>query len=52
VEAMFMNRILGGLPYPLWSWDETHLESHSALTGQCDRNRSYWRRVRQQVSRR
>lgn len=40
--AYILNRILGGLPYPLWRHDPHGAEEYEELTGQPVIKRSYW----------
>ncbi len=42
VNAVFFNRVLGGLPYPLWRLDVKLMRSFPALAGLCSTGTGYW----------
>jgi CBS-domain-containing membrane protein len=48
-EACLFNRILGGLPYPLWKPNPEGLKEYGALAGLPETNSSYWGRLSEKV---
>lgn len=45
LEAALLNRLLGGLPYPLWRTDPSLARTFGALAGSTQVGGSYWRRM-------
>ena len=43
VEAYFFNRVLGGLPYPMWRYDPTQARTYGAIAGHVDTRADRWR---------
>lgn len=44
-EAIVFNRILGGLPYPLWRFDPEVINDHPALAGLPRHGESVWQKM-------
>jgi len=42
VGALFVNRFLGGIPYPLWDYDPKAAEDYPDLADISDGNTSFW----------
>jgi CBS-domain-containing membrane protein len=45
LEAVFFNRILGGLAYPLWRFDPNVINDHPALAGLPCHGQSPWQKI-------
>jgi CBS domain-containing membrane protein len=45
VEAFLFNRVIGGLPYPLWRADSTVLQSYGALAGIPAKGTTAWHQL-------
>ena len=43
--AILLNRLVGGLPYPLWRADPNAGKLYGILAGNPDRHTSYWRQL-------
>ena len=52
LEAFFFNRVLGGLPYPLWRSDPRVASQYGSLAGIPDASASPWQRLSTQLFRR
>ncbi len=48
-EAFVLNRLAGGLPYPLWRADPEVVRRYGALAGVPETGTSYWQRLTAQV---
>lgn len=44
-EAIFFNRIIGGLPYPIWKADPKTARNYGILTGIPDTETTFWRQL-------
>ncbi len=49
VEAVFFNRVLGGLPYPLWQADPAVCRTYGVLAGMPDAGATFWQRLAAQI---
>jgi CBS-domain-containing membrane protein len=45
LEAVFFNRILGGLPYPLWRFDPDVINDHPSLAGLPRHGQTSWQKM-------
>jgi CBS-domain-containing membrane protein len=45
LEAVFFNRILGGLPYPLWRFDPYVINDHPSLAGLPRHGQTSWQKM-------
>jgi hypothetical protein len=45
LEAILFNRIIGGLPYPLWQANLQVARKYGALAGIPDSETTFWRRL-------
>ena len=52
VEGAFFNRVLGGLPYPLWHGDPEALQHYGPLAGIPQTGQSFWQRLTEDTFRR
>jgi CBS-domain-containing membrane protein len=52
MEAYLFNRLLGGLPYPLWRFDPEVEKTYRSLTGQSKSTASRWQEITQKTFRR
>jgi CBS domain-containing membrane protein len=43
IEAILINRLIGGLPYPYWRYNPETVASYRALAGQADSANDGWR---------
>lgn len=48
-QALVFNRLLGGLPFPLWSFDPKAAKQYPDLAGLGDQQTPFWDRVAEQV---
>lgn len=48
-QALVFNRVLGGLPYPLWSFDPKAAKQYPDLAGLGDQETPYWDKVTETV---
>ena len=44
-EAIFFNRILGGLPYPLWNFDAEKVKEFTIIAGMPEYGKTHWQRL-------
>lgn len=44
-EAIFFNRVLGGLPYPLWRFNAEKVKNYCAIAGVPEHGKTYWQRM-------
>jgi len=51
LEALFFNRLLGGLPYPLWRSDPQVSRRYGALAGMPDED-TFWQQLTSKIFRR
>ncbi len=49
LQAQFFNRVLGGLPVPLWSFNAKVANQYPDLAGLGDREAPYWEKVNEQI---
>ncbi len=49
LEAIFFNRLLGGLPYPLWRFDPRVQKTHRFLTGSPETASSRWEALKEKT---
>ncbi|MFQ5631261.1 MAG: HPP family protein [bacterium] len=49
LQAQFFNRVLGGLPVPLWSFNAEVANSYPDLAGLGDREVPYWEKVTEKI---
>ena len=49
LNAFFFNRILGGLPYPVWRADPNLIRSYGSLAGIPDVKANYWRQMEAKI---
>lgn len=52
LEAVFFNRVLGGLPYPIWKSDPRVASQYGSLAGIPDASAGTWQRLSTQLFRR
>jgi CBS-domain-containing membrane protein len=45
VEAFLFNRVIGGLPYPLWRADPTVSRNYGVLAGIPEKGTTYWHQL-------
>ena len=45
LEAILFNRIIGGLPYPLWRVDPKVARNFGAMAGIPDSETTFWRQL-------
>jgi CBS domain-containing membrane protein len=45
LEAVFLNRIIGGLPYPWWRFDPQAAKNFSQLAGLSTEKNTFWRQM-------
>ena len=45
LEAYFFNRILGGLPYPIWRYDPIRVKNYGAIAGHADTGANRWKHL-------
>ena len=48
-QALVFNRVLGGLPFPLWAFDPKAAKQYPDLAGLGDQETSYWNKVSESV---
>jgi CBS-domain-containing membrane protein len=48
-QALVFNRVLGGLPFPLWRFDPKAARAYPDLGGLGDQDVSYWDKVTEGV---
>lgn len=44
-EAIFFNRLLGGMPYPLWRFDHEKVKNYAAIAGMPEHGKTFWQRT-------
>jgi CBS-domain-containing membrane protein len=49
LEAVFFNRILGGLPYPLWKFDPSVIHDHPCLAGLPRHGQTSWQKMAEKM---
>ena len=52
VEAILLNRTLGGLPYPLWRADPKIVRNYRSLAGLSGATRTAWQELALRTARR
>jgi len=52
LNAFFFNRILGGLPYPVWRANPSVSRSYGLLAGIPDANTTFWQRLTAKIFKR
>jgi CBS-domain-containing membrane protein len=50
VEALLFNRIMGGIPYPVWGYDAETAKDYRALSDPAQGQTSFWQQVCQNTS--
>jgi len=45
MDAFFFNRVLGGLPYPVWRADPKISRSYGVLAGIPDTEATFWQQM-------
>jgi CBS-domain-containing membrane protein len=45
LEAIFFNRIIGGLPYPMWRGDPKVARNYGELAGIAESRTTFWKQL-------